>query len=238
MESYLNQNANYWANPYQAPHVESFIFRFYGRILKFDFGIDGSNHEKILDFGCGQGGALQFFDKQGFNCFGVDIAKPDIEAARQIMPHIANQFQIIDPKPSELNVFFDGNFDIVISIQTLDWLSNSDFKKCVRSLYNSMKPGAKIYASMNSWDMYYRNNATPAEDGLWHCKFKTKGPLQNPKLKQDYRVNYDFYLNFVKDKSEMRERFSLFEPIYIDEYSGSFREEGLERRYTFFGVKR
>lgn len=28
------------------------------------------------------------------------------------------------------------------------------------------------------------------------------------------------------------------DPLSIDEYSGSFREEGLERRYTFFGIKR
>ena len=55
MDEYLEKNSRYWAGKYAAPNVESFIFRFYGRILKFDYGIDGSMHERILDFGCGCG---------------------------------------------------------------------------------------------------------------------------------------------------------------------------------------
>ena len=60
MENYANKNAVYWQGRYNAPNVESFIFRFYGRILRHDYGIDGSNGEKILDFGCGEGGALRY----------------------------------------------------------------------------------------------------------------------------------------------------------------------------------
>jgi SAM-dependent methyltransferase len=225
MSNYLEKNAQYWSGVYEAPNVESFIFRFYGRILKFDYGIDGSNHERLLDFGCGQGGALNYFDKLGFNCFGVDIASNDIEAARRHMPHIADQLMVIDKKPDENNIFFGGKFDIVISIQTLDFLSNTDFDKAIKSIYNSMKPGAKIYASMNGWNIYYRNHGTDVGDGLWHIKLKTS------------RLDYDLFLNFVKDKEEMKEKFSLFKPIYLDHYDSSFREEGSEFRYTFFGIK-
>ena len=225
MSDYLEKNAQYWAGAYDAPNVESFIFRFYGRILRFDYGIDGSKHERVLDFGCGQGGALNYFDKLGFDCYGVDIAPNDIAVAQRIMPHVADHFAVIDPKPDKDRSFFGGGFDIVISIQTLDFLSNSDFDKAIRCLYNNMKPGAKIYASMNGWNMYYRNYGTPADDGLWHIKFKND------------RVNYDLYLNFVKSKDEMREKFSLFKPVYLDHYDSSFREEGSEFRYTFFGIK-
>ena len=225
MSDYLAQNARYWANSYDAPNVESFIFRFYGRILKFDYGMDGSNHERILDFGCGQGGALTYFDKLGFNCFGVDIAGNDIAAAQRHMPHIADHFMVIDPKPDGDNIFFGGQFDVVISIQTLDFLSNTDFVKAIRCLWNNMKPGAKIYASMNGWNMYYRNHGENIGDGLWHVKIKTS------------RVEYDLFLNFVKSKEEMKEKFSLFKPVYLDYYDSSFREEGSELRYTFFGIK-
>jgi len=226
MEDYLKRNQRYWDGRYAAPNVESFIFRMYGRILKFDYGIDGSKHERVLDFGCGEGAALHYFDRLGFNCYGVDIAKNDIATAQKTMPHIAQQFKMIDPKPDPKLTFFDGvKFDVVISIQTLDFLSNSDFDKAIRCIYNNMKPGAKIYASMNGWQMYYRNHATPAEDGLWHVKFKTE------------RLNYDLYLNFVKDKEEMKSRFKLFKPVYLDHYDSSFREEGSEFRYTFFGIK-
>lgn len=225
MSKYLETNAQYWSGAYEAPNVESFIFRFYGRILKFDYGMDGSHHERLLDFGCGQGGALNYFDKLGFNCFGVDIASNDIAAARSHMPHIADQLIVIDSKPDENNIFFGSGFDIVISIQTLDFLSNTDFEKAIKSIYHNMKPGAKIYASMNGWNMYYRDHGEYAGDGLWHIKFKTS------------RVDYDLFLNFVKDKEEMKEKFSLFKPVYLDHYDSSFRHEGSEFRYTFFGIK-
>ncbi len=238
MSNYLNKNAEYWASPYMAPNVESWIFRFYGRILKFDYGIDGSNHERLLDFGCGQGGALNFFNKLGFNCYGVDISKTDIEAAQKYIPNIANQLIVIDSKPDENNIFFGGGFDIVISIQTLDWLSNTDFDKAIKCLYNNMKPGAKIYASFNAWDNYYRSHGEEVGDGLWHVRFKTKGPLANKNTAEKNRKDYDLFLNFVKDKEEMKKKFSLFEPVYLDEYNGTFREEGSEHRYTFFGIKK
>ena len=62
-------------------------------------------------------------------------------------------------------------------------------------------------------------------DGLWHVKF------------DNGRVKYDLGLNFTKDKDEMRDKFSLFKPIYLDHYDHSFREEGSEKRFTFFGIK-
>jgi SAM-dependent methyltransferase len=226
MSSYIQKNEKYWAGVYDAPNVESFIFRMYGRILKFDYGIDGSSNEKVLDFGCGQGGALHFFDKLGFNCFGVDIAQKDIDFAKKTMPHIHDQFSIISPNPDADNVFFDGDFDIVISVQTLDFLSNSDFEKAIQSLYNSMKPGAKVYITMNGWDMYYRKqHGEYAGDGLWNIKFKTD------------RLDYDLALNFMKSKDEMVEKLSLFKPIYVDSYDIQVRGEGSEQRYTFFGIK-
>jgi cyclopropane fatty-acyl-phospholipid synthase-like methyltransferase len=204
MSNYLKRNAQYWAGTYDAPNVESFIFRFYARILQFDYGIDGSKHERLLDFGCGQGGALNYFDKLGFNCIGVDIAANDVESARRSMPHIAEQLVVIDQKPDENNIYFGGGFDIVISIQTLDFLSNADFNKAIKSIYNSMKPGAKIYASMNGYSHYYRNYSDYVGDGLWHIRLKTS------------RLNYDLFNQFVKDKEEMKEKFALFEPVYID----------------------
>src|SRR5262249_1544714 len=102
---------------------------------------------------------------------------------------------------------------------------NSDFDKAIRCLYSNMKPGAKIYASMNGWDMYYRNHGEYVGDGLWHVKFKTD------------RLDYDLYLNFVRDKDEMREKISLFKAVDLDYYDSSFRNEGSELRYTFFGIK-
>jgi len=173
-----------------------------------------------------KGGALNYFDKLGFDCYGVDIAKNDIEEARRFMPHIRDHFLVIEPKPDEKNKWWGGQFDIVISIQSLDFLSNSDFDIVIKCLYDNAKPGAKIFASMNGWSNYYRNHAEYHGDGLWHVKF------------DNGRVNYDLLYNFVRDRDEMKSKFYLFQPVYIDYYDSSFREEGSEFRYTFFGIKK
>ena len=225
--SYLYKNNSYWKEGYFAPNVESFIFRFYGRILKYDFNITGQNNEKILDFGCGQGSALKYFADLGFDTYGVDISKKDILVAKDKMPKRKSKLKIIDNKPRINKIFFKNiKFKIVISIQTLDFLSNKDFNKAIKCIYNNMEQGGIIYASMNAWSHYYRAKyGSYLNDGLWKIKFNNG------------RVNYDLRYNFVRNKNEMKKKFSLFKPVYIDFYDASFRNEGSEKRYTFLGIK-
>lgn len=238
MTNAYQKNETYWSSRYEAPNVESFIFRFYGRILKHDFGIDGKNREKIFDYGCGEGGALNFFHKQGFQVFGVDIAERDLEVAkRNIQPNSFNKtagnFEIVPstPKPGD-RYFKDLNLDvewidIAISIQTLDFLSDSDCQIVLQNIYNQMKPGALIYASFNGTQLYYYKHSSPIlnGDGLRSVKFNNG------------RVEYDLLLNFCSSKEEMQKKFSLFKPLYIDYYDSSFRNEGSEFRWTFCGTK-
>lgn len=223
---YLNLNKTYFDEQgYEAPNVESFIFRFYGRILTHDFGIDGSNHESLLDFGCGAGAACQYFHRLGFDVYGADISERDLAIARARMPEIAEHFIVVDPKPAPDLVFPGSPFDIIISIQTLDFLSDSDFDKAIESLYDNLKPGGLIYASMNGSQNYYKQHATPVGDGLWRVRLKTD------------RIDYDIALNFIDSPEHMKERFSMFESVYVDYYDSSFRNEGSEFRYTFLGRK-
>jgi SAM-dependent methyltransferase len=231
------RNIKYWSERYYAPNVENFIFRFYGRILKFDFGIDGSNHEKVLDFGCGEGGALKFFHDNGFDVYGVDIAKNDIEQARKTLgirkfrKRSLAHVELINPNPQPGQHFFENVhhgkewIDIAISIQTLDFLSDTDCEIVLQNLYNQMKKGAVIYASFNGYQMYYRKHAGYIGDGLWHVK-----------LTND-RIHCDIELNFIESKEKLIEKFHMFAPKYIDYYDSSFRNEGSEFRWTFTGIK-
>jgi SAM-dependent methyltransferase len=228
-----DNNVNYWSGRYEAPNCENFIFRFYGRILKFDFGIDGSKKQKVFDFGCGEGGALNFFHNKGFDVYGADIAKRDlIEASANVGGgSISDHFELIDPAPKKnqkyLSKFFGDSpwIDIFISIQTLDFLSDSDCEIVLNNVYNQMKPGSVIYASFNGYQMYYRNHATYIGNGLWHVKFKND------------RVNYDLNLNFIETKEKLIEKFHMFKCKYVDYYDSSFRNEGSEFRWTFTGTK-
>jgi len=226
MDPYLQKNKDYYDQGYEAENVESYVFRPYGRIFKHDFGIDGSKGEKLLDFGCGSGATLRFFKSKGFDVYGVDISEVDIQRAQSRMPDIGNHFQVIPPKPAESDRFFDGGFDIVVSIQTLYFLSNSDLQVRLKTLYDMMKPGALIYASMMGTQSYFSKYATPAHDGLSKVDFAND------------RISYkDFYVNLTDGERDLEHKFSMFEKVYIGYYDRDYRNEGSEFHYTFTGRK-
>ena len=79
MTNILEKNSTVWGNQYHSPNVESYIFRLYGRILKPEFGLPYPiSKTKLLDFGCGQGAAANFFQSLGFECWGVDQNSVDV----------------------------------------------------------------------------------------------------------------------------------------------------------------
>lgn len=226
--SYLEGNYDYWAKGYEADNVESQVFRVYGRIFKSQFGIDGSKGEKLLDFGCGAGGNLGFFHSRGFDVYGVDISPVDIERCQARMPKIADHFAVIDPKPKEDDVFFGGQYDIVVGIQSLFFYNNTDFKVRMQSLYNQMKKGSLIYATMvGSKAAWYFKNAVECGDGLWKVDLKTE------------RITIEnYYENFTHDEEDLLKKFSMFRKIHAGYYSFRYREdEGDEFFYTFVGMK-
>lgn len=227
------KNSDFWGGEYYAPNVESFIFRFFSRILKYDFGIDGSKSQRIFDFGCGQGAALYYFSELGFRCFGVDIAKKDIEIAQTKDEHglFKPQFELIQSKPFVGQRYFETLFeknewiDVAISIQTLDFLSNTDCEIVLNNIHTQMNKGGIIYASHNGTKNYYLKHGEYVGDGLYHIN------LNNG------RVQYDAYMNFIDSEEGVLEKFHMFKPLYIDYYDSSFRNEGSEFRWTFTGVK-
>jgi 2-polyprenyl-3-methyl-5-hydroxy-6-metoxy-1,4-benzoquinol methylase len=85
MDEYLKGNFDYWQKGYYAPNVESFVFRTWGRVLRSEFSDKQSSKLKMLDFGCGQGAALSFFNQLGFDVYGVDISEHDLDVCKKRM---------------------------------------------------------------------------------------------------------------------------------------------------------
>ena len=227
MSDYLEAQDRYYKPGYDAENVESWVFRTYGRVFKAQFGMDGSKHEKMLDFGCGQGAAVRFFDSKGFDAYGVDISERDIARAREIMPHIKDHFAVISPKPKRDNVFFGGGFDLVISIQTLYLLNNDDLQTLIESLYAQMKPGGLIFASMMGPGHHYYGRSVEAENGMRKVDFQTERLTVR-----------DYYVNFTHSEEELLNRFAMFRRVHVGYYDLKYREdEGGSFHYTFIGQK-
>jgi cyclopropane fatty-acyl-phospholipid synthase-like methyltransferase len=228
VSNYLDKNHAYWQKGYDAPHVESFIFRTYGRILKPDFGLTGEKHEKVLDFGCGEGANLSFFKAKGFQTFGVDISEKDIQHCQQRIAEDPSHFQVISAKPN-LNQDFPGNpYDLVIAIQSLYYLAPADLDICLNNLYRQMKPGALIFASMMGTKSHYFKHAQLSGENLYEVRFPENHRLQVR----------DYFMQFVESESQLVSIFHKFNRIQIGYYDASYREdEGSEFHYTFLGQK-
>jgi cyclopropane fatty-acyl-phospholipid synthase-like methyltransferase len=226
--SYQDANKAYWEKGYVAPNVDACVFRFYGRILKQDFGLAGDG-ETLLDIGCGQGSAVEFFAKQGFDAWGCDISETDIGAARIRYPHIARKFSVCDTDPTKVDHYCTPKkARVVVSIQTLYYLSDHDFAVCMEKLYAAMEPGAVFYATMmgEQCEQFFKNS-TPAHDGLRRVSW------------DDPRLTFPpHYMSFIKDADHLRRKFAMFQPKHVGCYSQQYRnDDGNGFHWTFCGTK-
>ena len=233
MTDYIKQNASHWDGRYRgsgparyaADNVESYVFRVYGRILKYELGLSGEKGEKMLDFGCGSGAVLSFFDRKGFDVYGVDIDSDAINLCKEGMPHIADHFGVIDPRPSEDDVFFGGGYDLVTSIETFYYMSPSDMQTRLISLKKQMKPGAALFITMKGVKQWYFNHSTPCSNGMRLVHVDT------PRLKAP-----DYYATFIESREDMIETFSMFEPVHVGYFEELYREEeGTDFSWLFVG---
>lgn len=228
MTAYLDANAEYWKKGYDAPNVDRPVFLFYGRVLKPDFSLYG-NGERLFDFGCGRGAAVDFFNRCGFHARGADISPSDIDAARIRYPLIADRFDLCDSNPAKVPYYgFNEGVQVVTAIQSLYYLSDSDFEICMEKIYASMNKGGVFYATMmGEQASEFFDNSTPADDGLRCVEFKND------------RIDIsNYYISFIKDEDAMVKKFNMFKPHHVGYYCSKIRsDEGDTFHFTFCGIK-
>ncbi|MFH2204211.1 MAG: class I SAM-dependent methyltransferase [Elusimicrobiota bacterium] len=228
--AYLERNQAYWRRGYKGyadEHIESFVFRPYGRIIEKELGDRGAGPRKLLDFGCGAGAPARFFLSKGFAVYGVDISEANIECCKRRMPEIADHFAVIDAAPDAGGNFWDGDYDLVVAIQSLYYFSNKDLRVALNSMHRQMKPGALIYATMIGTKCWCFEHSASMKDGL--RRFEVK----NERSQIDYH-----YVNFVEDENELCAKFDMFRKLHVGFHSERFREdEGIDFHYTYVGKK-
>ncbi|MGE3316981.1 MAG: class I SAM-dependent methyltransferase [Planctomycetaceae bacterium] len=225
MNDYLDSQHRFHQKLYDAENVESWVFRVYGRVFRDEFGLDGTHGERMLDFGCGQGAAVRFFTNKGFDAYGVDISVPDIQYAQSIGP--ASNFQVIPAKPEPSDMWFGGNFDLVVSIQTLYLLNPTDLHTRLESLHAMMKPGGLIYASMMGPGHHYYSRSEDAGNGMRVVNFSSKRLTVK-----------DYHVTFTHSEEELLHTFRMFKRKQVGYYDLKYREdEGGSFHYTYVGQK-
>lgn len=234
-KDYLEQNSKYWSQGvYDAPNPETYVFRTYSRIFKFDFGLDGSGHEKLLDFGCGPGGNTKFYHDKGFEVYGVDLSETDIGRCKTRMPSVADHFKCVNPAASQADRFFPGvSFRIVTAFQSLYYYNHTDLEARLMSLYDQMDSGGIIFATMMDKSCWYYGMSEPANDGLRFVRLNRPTDKGRPGLSTS-----DHYINFVDGKEDLKKRFHMFKPCHIGYYDACYRnDDGSEKHLIFIGQK-
>ena len=212
MDKYLKNNYDFWQYGYNAPNVENVIFRLHGRILKPKYKLPSKKKATVtLDFGCGQGAIVNYFHTQGYDAYGVDISKTDIEIAKKRYPHISHKFKICKPDVynTKMTKFTDNKKIYVITGQQAVYYFDRDhFLKLLKNFKQSLVPNGLLYASMMSTKhTYFKYSKKTKYKWLRETNFTGK------------RFKVRKYYNFhVKDKKDLVEKFSIFKPIYTGSY--------------------
>ena len=226
---YIKQNKDFWEKGYDAPNVESWVFRPYGVILKPEFGLTGAAGERHVDFGCGQGATVAFFADKGFDSVGVDVSERDITIARGRYPAMTERFQVVAGDPASVPFYgFENDVALVTAIQALYYFDDDDLDRCLMRLHAAMRPGGVIFAIMMSYDSpKYAGNATPAGGGLSRVDFAYQ------------RIAIAaYYINMTRDEAHLKAKFHMFEPRHIGFYAEQYRsDEPYSKHFTFCGVK-
>ena len=230
MDNYLKGNSDYWGKGYSAPMVDHHTFRFYGRILKHEFNLP-KNNTSLLDFGCGQGAAVNYFNSLKFNAYGVDISHADISAAKIRYPHIADSFSLCDADPSMHVDRYGGleKYDVVTGFQAFYYFSKTRFNILMQKIYDQMNQGGIFFATMmGTKEEVFFENSSPTED-----EWIRSVNFSNGRIKCK-----DYYMFFVKDEDDLCKKFEMFKPLHLGYYSAKFvTNEGSGFHYTFCGIK-
>ena len=219
---YLKHNNAYWQNSYSAPNVENVIFRLQGRVLKPKFKLPDINKQTTsLDFGCGQGAIVNYLQKIGYDAYGIDISKVDIEIAKKRYPHIADKFRLC--KPDAYNVmmtkFTDGKkISLITGQQSLYYFDKNEFNILLKNFNNSLTSNGLIYASMMSTQhTYHKYSKKTKYEWLRESSFTGK------------RFKFSKYFNFhCKSKKDVRTNLKVSFTTALKRYSKTHLKEAFD----------
>lgn len=207
---------------YGLVYPDGHVIRFHRHILEYEVGLRGGT---MFDYGCGTGSHLHYFLQHGFTPYGCDVSPTAIERCKALMPAYTDHFHVV-PSVPRLREYFPGNFDLMFSNQVLYFLNDRDMDAIISQLYDMLKPGGIIFATMIATTNYYTRFAQGTQDGLTKCVLRG-------------RLNEVQCCNF-KTREQVLELFTSFglTKLHLGHYGGVIREdEGPTDHWMFVGRK-
>ena len=207
---------------YGLKYPDGHVIRFHRQILEYELGLTTGT---ILDYGCGTGIHLHYFEQNGYTPYGCDISSTAIEKCKSLMPTYAENFHVIPTVP-RLRDYFSVDLDIVFSNQVLYYLTDRDLHNVVSQFYLMLKHGGILFATMIAPTNYYSRFVQGTQEGL--SKVVLRG-----------RLNETTFVNF-KTKEEVLKLFTSegFTKFHLGFYGSIIREdEGPTDHHMFVGRK-
>lgn len=159
--NYYASNSSY-ENQYFSNHSGKYILSYVRKRVNF-------KGKDILDFGCGPGYLLQYLSSLGINKMtGLDFSKESVD-------RLNDKFKgnkkfagavCVNSLPSSLD---DASMDIVIAVEVVEHLSDSQLRKTLNEIHRLLKPGGHIIVTTpNNEDLEASKTICPECGCVFH----------------------------------------------------------------------
>jgi SAM-dependent methyltransferase len=141
----------------------SFVFR---------YAKPNGKNFKVLELGCGSGAHIPFFEHLGVDYYGIEGSSVMTTALKKKFPHLHDKIVCAD---FTQGIELGRKFNLIIDRSSLTHNSTEGIKRCIRDIYQMLKPGGKFigidwFATDHS---DYKNGITLNEDRYTKYGFKS-----------------------------------------------------------------
>jgi SAM-dependent methyltransferase len=212
-----------YGSGYGLQYPDGHVIRVHRQILEYELGISGG---KILDYGCGTGTHLLYFQQNNYTPYGCDISVNAIKQCKALMSDYADNFFKI-PNLPRLRDYFSEDFDVIFSNQVIYYLDDDDLDDLLSQFKSMLRQDGVLFATMIAPTNYYSRFVVSSQGSL-------------SKVTLEGRLEETTWINF-KTKDEWLDLFTTkgFTKVQFGLYSTVIREdEGPTDHYIFVGRKK
>lgn len=223
MIDYIKQNEKVYNKKFSegwgSHYPDSNLITLYHKYIKGR--MSEGNILRVLDFGCGRGTNLEFFDDMGFEVYGIDISSEAIEICKSNKRFHSAHFMeedIVNNKT--ISEIFQEKFDVIIATVSLAYLKRADIKNVIAQFYEVLTSEGIVLASFFEEQPAY--NQEKDENGMVYTTISN--------------LDINHYTFILKDKAELRNLFHQYKEIVVGETKMIFTDFEIGNTY-YIGEK-